>query len=305
VLTDTTGYVASNTSADPLLVNPYCNGGRALDSAPGVMLALPAVDEGGATWIDVRYGPLTQTWPAGGTHWDYHISDTSSAIDSGRPNGAPRIDFDKQPRPMGSGFDIGADEFVSTDLVGGSIAYSSGVFGNVNINEAGTVVIIATVSGAPVVFTTSSNPSAPFSKIGDTCSGSTIPIGGSCTLTISYSPTVDGVATTDLFVANNSASGSPQTVTLAGTGIIPPGTVSFASSSPFPLNASGTILDFGNLQNGDFETTVTLSASGFPESISNLALQGSGRYSISTEDNGDLCSGITLAAGENCTIIII
>ena len=38
---------------------PYCNGGRTLVGAPGPILPFPALDEGGATWIDVRFGPIT------------------------------------------------------------------------------------------------------------------------------------------------------------------------------------------------------------------------------------------------------
>jgi hypothetical protein len=45
---------------DPGFVAPYCNGGRSLVGTPGPMLPVPALDEGGATWIEVRYGPLQQ-----------------------------------------------------------------------------------------------------------------------------------------------------------------------------------------------------------------------------------------------------
>ena len=38
---------------------PYCNGGRTLIGAPGPIVPYPALDEGGATWIDVRFGPIT------------------------------------------------------------------------------------------------------------------------------------------------------------------------------------------------------------------------------------------------------
>jgi len=109
VLTDNTGY-PGNISTDPALVDAYCNGGRALVGTPGEMLALPALDEGGAAWIDVRYGPLTQTRPATSTPWDYHIGVSSSAIDFGKPRNAPSFDFDGDPRPLGGDFDAGADE---------------------------------------------------------------------------------------------------------------------------------------------------------------------------------------------------
>ncbi|KGJ91582.1 hypothetical protein ND16A_1814 [Thalassotalea sp. ND16A] len=71
VLTDTTGYHTSNTDTDPGFGNPYCNGGRTLLNSPGEMSALPALDEGGAAWIDVRYGPLTQSQLLGSLPWNY------------------------------------------------------------------------------------------------------------------------------------------------------------------------------------------------------------------------------------------
>ena len=52
-------------------VNPYCNGGRTLLTTPGPMLGLPALDEGGAAWVDVRFGPLTTAWPADAPVWSY------------------------------------------------------------------------------------------------------------------------------------------------------------------------------------------------------------------------------------------
>ena len=105
VLTDTTGYDASNTSGDPALIAPRCNGGRTLASTPGAMFALPALDEGGATWVDVRFGPLV---PGG----DYHIGTGSSGLDNGTSAAMPNHDFDNQARPQGAGFDRGADEVV-------------------------------------------------------------------------------------------------------------------------------------------------------------------------------------------------
>lgn len=49
--------------------------------------------------------------PAGA---DFHILPPSAAIDSGSSEGAPDRDFEGQPRPYGSGTDIGADEYVVT-----------------------------------------------------------------------------------------------------------------------------------------------------------------------------------------------
>ena len=74
-------------SADPPFVagTSYCNGGRTLlnpgmDTTtgifrPGPMSPLPALDEGGNAWIDVRFGPLTRDWPIETTTpWSYVVA---------------------------------------------------------------------------------------------------------------------------------------------------------------------------------------------------------------------------------------
>ncbi len=305
VLTDVTGYHRTNTSADPALVNGYCNGGRKLENgAPGAMSALPAVDEGGATWIDVRYGPLTQSWSIGSTPWDYHITATSSAVDAGSRSGAPRYDFDNGDRPSGAAYDIGADEFVTTAGTGGIVTYSSGDFGNVLFNETATLTIIASVSEAPVTFVSSSNPASPFAKTADTCSGTTVSVGGNCSFTVTYTPTNDLQSFANIAVENDNVEGSPQMINLSGIGIRPPGTVSFTSASAGSLNADGTVLDFGNIENGNFESTVTITVTNYPVTFASSRVRG-GRFKKSGEDDGDTCSGKTLTMGSTCSVTII
>jgi len=121
VITDTTGYHGSNSSADPLFVTGYVNGDRdttvavpetTTSLAPGV-----AFDEGG-NFIDIRFGPLTLFNPATGAAFgDYRLQTTSPAVDAGNTNivfgGALTellADFDGETRPQGAGADIGADE---------------------------------------------------------------------------------------------------------------------------------------------------------------------------------------------------
>jgi hypothetical protein len=54
--------------------------------------------------------------PAGG-NGDYHLINTSPAIDAGTGDGAPNIDKDGVARPQGNGFDNGCYEFTNTSEV--------------------------------------------------------------------------------------------------------------------------------------------------------------------------------------------
>jgi parallel beta-helix repeat protein len=93
VLTDTTGYDASNISGDPLFVLEYTN----------TILSAGAGDEGG-NFVNVTPTPLVLS------SGDYHITAGSPAIDQGATT-AVADDFDGESRPAGAAYDIGADEY--------------------------------------------------------------------------------------------------------------------------------------------------------------------------------------------------
>ena len=48
---------------------------------------------------------------------DFHLQGGSPAIDAGSPTGAPDTDFDGNPRPRGTGYDIGAPEYTWEVLI--------------------------------------------------------------------------------------------------------------------------------------------------------------------------------------------
>ena len=120
---------ASNQTGDPVFVDEYVN-----ESRPGVVLpevttieAAPAFDEGG-NFIDVRFGPLGLIDPVSGAPYgDYHLDAGSPAADAAT-NGivtglipALALDIDDDPRPLGSGPDIGADERLVAAVPGGGV----------------------------------------------------------------------------------------------------------------------------------------------------------------------------------------
>jgi len=56
IVLTTSGTVLTGDAGFGGFTNAYCNGGR---TVPGPIEVFPAVDEAGATWIDVRFGPLS------------------------------------------------------------------------------------------------------------------------------------------------------------------------------------------------------------------------------------------------------
>jgi hypothetical protein len=93
-----------NIAANPEFVIGYHNAGREIvvGNAVGPVATAAAFDEGG-NFIDISFGPIT---PWG----DYHIANTSPAIDAANNALAPAVDIDKDVRPTGTGSDMGADE---------------------------------------------------------------------------------------------------------------------------------------------------------------------------------------------------
>jgi hypothetical protein len=126
----------------------------------------------------------------------------------------------------------------------------------------------------------------------NTC-GSSVAAGSNCTISVTFKPSASGSRTASVGITDN-ASGSPQTVSLSGTGT---GTAALVSLSP-------TSLAFGN-QAVDMTSTaqtVTLSNTGNAAlSITSLALTGT---NASDFDESDTC-GSSLAAGANCTIAVM
>jgi hypothetical protein len=95
VITDATGYHASNTAADPSLIDAYVN-------------IYQATSKGAAfgNFVTVAFEPL-------GLRGNYHISSLSPIINAGLTTPAPAIlrsDIDGEVRPNGPATD-GADEF--------------------------------------------------------------------------------------------------------------------------------------------------------------------------------------------------
>ncbi len=125
----------------------------------------------------------------------------------------------------------------------------------------------------------------------DSCSAATIPVGGTCQVSVAFRPGATGDQSAQLEIGPLP---NPAVVTLNGVGVTPSGMVS-------PLQ-----LDFGNIAVGTTSAvqTVTFTNTG-TGSITvppiNLAGPNPGDFLIQT----DGCSNATLSAGQSCQISVV
>ncbi|MDJ0784063.1 MAG: hypothetical protein QNJ22_19000 [Desulfosarcinaceae bacterium] len=130
LLTDATGFHASNLSGDAVFLDGYLNGKSINNIIPedSTPLTAAALDEGG-NFVEVRYDPVT---PVG----DYHTDPTSPAVNNGQPFTTVAdltIDIDGDARVHAlpdEAFDIGADE------VAGATGGRTHCFGDLNFDQA-------------------------------------------------------------------------------------------------------------------------------------------------------------------------
>jgi VCBS repeat protein/ASPM-SPD-2-Hydin domain-containing protein/centrosomal CEP192-like protein len=156
---------------------------------------------------------------------------------------------------------------------------------SVGTTSAAQTVTLTNTGGAPLNLT-SLAASGDFAQTNN-C-GSSVAAGASCTINVTFTPTTSGTRTGTLTIADN-ASGSPQTVSLTGTG---------GSTAP-ALTLSPSSLTFGNQSVG------TTSA---PQAVT-LSNTGNGGLSLtSIAASGDFAQtnncGASVAAGSHCTISV-
>ena len=73
------------------------------------------------TAYDLLANSITlSTSDIGDDYWipgDLHVKAASPCLDSGTSSGAPSVDIEGTPRPQGTGFDMGAYEYVATTVI--------------------------------------------------------------------------------------------------------------------------------------------------------------------------------------------
>ncbi|WP_263355069.1 choice-of-anchor D domain-containing protein [Acidicapsa acidisoli] len=330
VITDIADYSTAalhNTGSNPNMISQYCNGARTppeyasggYQVPPGISDATvpnpifnlspsATVDEGN-NWINISWGPLSETGPVTNTTLgNYGPSSSSSVINyipSTAPTygAAPSLDYYGTPRKTNNAVDAGAVEFVGATLAIGSVTGGPLNFGNVvdtTTSAARTLTLhntgTGTLTGIAIAVTT------PFSQSGGTC-GATLNAGATCTINIVFSPTTPGAATGNATITGNVAiTGSP--VALTGTGVAVSKT---ATLTPATHN-------YGTITRGATQGILCLGANAGPcqaftlSNTGNVAMTG-----ITTTVNsaigtnyyviaGLTSCGATLNAGTTCNV---
>jgi hypothetical protein len=177
---------------------------------------------------------------------------------------------------------------------GASLSPASLAFGNQSVGTTSTAqALTLTNTGNAALSITSLTMTG--TNAGDfaqtnTC-GSSVAAGANCTISVSFTPSASGARSAALSIADN-ASGSPQTVSLTGTG-----TAAVASLSPTSLSFGSQSVDVMSLSQ-----VITLNNTGSTTlSIASISFTGADAADFTESDT----CGSPVAAGGNCTIAIL
>ena len=159
-------------------------------------------------------------------------------------------------------------------------------FGNVSLGVTSATQTVTLTNRQSIPLNISSiTPAGDYAETDNCVSGSPIAAGGTCTISVTFKPTVGGTRTGQVTVVDD-APGATQVVNMTGTGLAP--AVTLAPPSLRFAALTGT---------SSAPKTVKLSNSGFgPLVISSIA--ASGDYS----ETDNCVSSSPLAAGASCSI---
>ncbi len=155
----------------------------------------------------------------------------------------------------------------------------------VGVTSASKAVTVKNNSGATVTIN-SITATGNFAVPSTTC-GSSLNAGKSCTVNVTFTPTIAGALTGSLAISDT-APDSPQTVILTGTGNL-------------PLTISPTTLAFGTETVGGTTAAKTVTLTNNESTALSFSFAASGNYAI--DSTGTTC-GVSLASAATCNIAV-
>jgi len=229
----------SNSGTAALTINSIAIGGTNLGDFTQTNTCGSSVASGGSCTISVTFTPTA----AGARSALVSVLDNAS----GSPQTVP---LSGTGTTVSAGFLPTSLTFPSQDVGTKSAAQS------ITLSNSGTAAL--TINSIAIGGT----------NLGDftqtnTC-GSSVASGGSCTISVTFTPTAAGTRSASVSVSDN-ASGSPQTVPLSGTGASPDFTIQASTLSPSSIivGQSGISTITITSVNG-FSSAVSLTCSGLP-----------------------------------------
>ena len=160
----------------------------------------------------------------------------------------------------------------------------------IQLTNTGTVAL--SISSVAVTGTNAND----FSISGNTC-GTSVSVGGTCAISVVFVPTATGTRTAALAFTDN-ATGSPQSVSLTGTG----------QASSYTVSVSPTSLTYATQNVGSTSGTQTATIANTGKAtitISSIAIGGTNAsdFAIATNHCGG-SAGATLSSGSSCGVDI-
>jgi hypothetical protein len=189
---------------------------------------------------------------------------------------------------------VGHASFVQNDSQV-SVSPSSLDFGNqaVGATSQGLAATVTVSGSAAVSFSASTLTGANFGDfaiVSDGCATAGSVLGGTCQITVSFTPAAPGARTATLQI-NDSVQGAPLSVALGGSGA--------------GVTLSPPSIDFGSLVQGVASTPVTVTATNNAAvvTIGSIVFTGAAQGDFKT--TADACSGAVLAGKGTCTFGVI
>jgi cytochrome c553 len=109
-----------------------------------------------------------------------------------------------------------------------------------------TVSITNTGTAAVTVASITSSHPAEFALVSQTCTSAPVPAGGSCQLSLAFTPGATGLRSATITVGSN-GSGSPQSFAVSGTGVV--------DDTPNPLDATLPVIEYFHAAFGHYFVT--------------------------------------------------
>ena len=142
----------------------------------------------------------------------------------------------------------------------------------------------------------------PFSIINDNCSGQTVSVSSSCTLTVRFSPASNAVFSDSFDIPSNDSDETPVTVNVSGTGQSQPVPDITVTDSVSP--GDNQQIPFGNITEGNTSSqTVTVTNDGNTGLVIGSIAQSNALAAPFSIVN-DNCSGQTINTSSNCMMTV-